>query len=93
MAVAGACAFPLAGHARDLYVEVAPPPPPHEEVLVPRHGYVVVPGYYRWDAPHHRHVWVRGHYVHERRGERYVAPRWHEDGDRYRFEDGHWERG
>jgi hypothetical protein len=36
---------------------------------------------------------IRGRYIHEHRGEHWVAHRWHEHDGRYRFENGHWERG
>ena len=74
-------------------IDIAPPPPRYEVVPPPRVGYVWTPGYWRWDAPHHHHVWINGRYVHERHGEHWVAHRWSEHDGRWRFNDGHWERG
>ncbi|HEY1977557.1 MAG TPA: hypothetical protein VGG89_13460 [Candidatus Baltobacteraceae bacterium] len=48
--------------AAQVYVTVAPPAPVVETIPVsPGHGYVWVPGYYRWNGV--RYVWVHGHYV------------------------------
>ena len=93
VALAGSCTVPFAVNAAGVNVDidVAPPPSIHEE-LAPREGYVVSPGYYRYDNEHHKHVWVKGEYLPERRGERYVAPEWREHEGRYRFEEGHWDR-
>jgi hypothetical protein len=92
--ISAAMGLPQAARAAVSFdVEVAPPPPRYEVVPPPRVGYVWTPGYWRWDAPHHRHVWVRGRYIHGHRGEHWVAHRWHEHDGRYRFENGHWERG
>jgi len=37
-------------------------------------------------------VWVNGHYIRERHGHHWVAASWNHDGQRYRFEAGHWDR-
>jgi hypothetical protein len=93
IALAGSFVVPFAVHAAGVSVDVdiAPPPPIHEE-LAPRAGYVVTPGYYKYDAEHHKHVWVKGEYVPERHGEHYVAPEWREKEGRYHFNEGHWDR-
>jgi hypothetical protein len=70
-------------------VDVAPPPDRVEHVPPPRTGYVWAPGYWRWDHGHH--VWVRGHWIHERHGHHWVHDQWHHDGDRWRYEAGHWD--
>jgi len=74
-------------------VEVAPPPPRYEVIPPGRVGYVWSPGYWRWDAPRHRHLWHGGHYIRERHGEHWVHEHWTEHNGRYRFNEGHWERG
>ena len=86
-------AAPFAAHAANfsIDVDVAPPPPVYEQ-LPPREGYVVTPGYYRFDADSHKHVWVKGGYERERRGEHYVAPEWREEHGRYHFHEGHWDK-
>jgi hypothetical protein len=93
VAVASALASPLAVHAANFSVDVdiAPPAAVYEQ-LPPREGYVVTPGYYRFDADSHKHVWVKGGYERERRGERYVAPEWREENGHYHFNEGHWDR-
>jgi YXWGXW repeat-containing protein len=60
-----------------------------EHVPPPRVGYVWAPGYWRWDHGHH--VWVGGRYIHERPGHHWVGHRWVHRGDRWRFEEGHWD--
>ena len=93
VAVASSLGAPLAAHAANFSVDVAlAPPAAVYEQLPPREGYVVTPGYYRFDADSHKHVWVKGGYERERHGEHYVAPEWREQGGRYHFNEGHWER-
>ena len=91
MLVVGAAGIAGAAQAERAYidVQVAPPPDRVEHVPPPRHGYVWAPGYWRWDHGHH--VWVRGHYIHERAGRHWVGHRWVHRGDRWRFEEGHWD--
>ena len=92
-ALACAMATPIAANARaDVYINVAPPVPPVYAPLRPRAGYVVVPGYYRYDNVRHRHIWVKESYARARRGEHYVGPTWHEANGRYHFKQGHWDR-
>jgi hypothetical protein len=93
LAVASSLATPFAVRAASFSVDVdvAPPPAVYEQ-LPQREGYVVTPGYYRFDADTHKHVWVKGGYERERRGEHYVAPEWREENGRYHFTEGHWDR-
>ena len=93
VALAGTFAAPLAVHSKsmDFNVTVAPPAPIYEQMPA-RRGYVVTPGYYRYDREHHAHTWVKGKYERARRGEHYVAPEWREHDGRYGFSDGHWEK-
>jgi len=91
-AVAASFGAPLSLHAANFSVDVdlAPPAPVYEQ-LPPREGYVVVPGYYRFDADAHKYAWVKGRYERERHGEHYVGPEWREENGRYHFHEGHWD--
>ena len=93
-AVASSLAVPTAARAANFSVDidVAPPPPPVYQPLPPREGYVVTPGYYRYDNDSHKHVWVEPGYEPERRGEHYVAPEWRDERGHYHFNAGHWDR-
>jgi hypothetical protein len=73
-----------------LEVEVAPPEPREEVIPEARVGYVWAPGYWEWR--HHEHVWVRGHYIRAHHGRHWVAATWTHEGQRYRFQAGHWDR-
>ena len=93
LAIAGSFAAPLAVQSKniDFNVNIAPPAPVYEQMPV-RRGYVVTPGYYRYDHQHHAHVWVKSKYERARRGEHYVAPEWREHEGRYGFSQGRWEK-
>jgi WXXGXW repeat (2 copies) len=92
LALAGSFAAPLAVHAANvnLDIDIAPPAPVYEQMPA-RAGYVVTPGYYRYDSQQHEHVWVKGDYQAERRGEHYVASEWSKQDGRYHFNEGRWE--
>ncbi len=92
VALAGSFAAPLAAHAASINfdVDIAPPAPVYEQ-MAPREGYVVTPGYYKYDAGRHAHTWVKGEYQPARKGEHFVAPAWHEQNGRYGFSEGRWE--
>jgi hypothetical protein len=93
VALAGSFAAPLAVHAGgiNIDVDVAPPAAVYEQMPA-RAGYVVTPGYYRYDSDHRQHVWVKGDYQAERRGEHYVASEWSKNKEgRYHFDEGRWE--
>ena len=84
-------AFPLAASAdRVIVINDAPPPPRHEVIPAPRHGYVWAPGYWQWRNGHH--VWVRGHWERERHGMYWHPSRWEQRDGRYVFERGGWKR-
>jgi hypothetical protein len=72
-------------------VETAPPAPRYEQFPA-REGYIVTPGYYRYDTERREHTWVKGDYQAERRGEHFIAPEWREQNGRYRFNEGRWEK-
>jgi len=76
--------------AADVYVRIEPPAPRHE-VVVEKHGYVWIPGYWSWNG--HRYGWVDGHSVRARHSEHWVPDRWVEDRGQWHREHGRWERG
>jgi hypothetical protein len=92
VALAGSFAAPLAVHAAGVNVDIdiAPPAAVYEQMPA-RQGYIVTPGYYRFDTESHHHVWVKGAYEPERRGEHYVASAWSKQEGRYHFNEGRWE--
>jgi len=85
-----AIAIPVVSEAREIIVDVAPPPPRVEVVPAPRVGYVWAPGYWRWTG--HKHVWVNGTWVHERHGWHYAPHTWVERDGRWHYEEGGWRR-
>ena len=90
-AIATAFVAPLAVQAASIIVvDVAPPPAIHEEMAA-RQGYVVTPGYYRYDEANRAPTWVKGSYQAERHGEHDVASEWREQDGRYHFSEGRWE--
>ena len=89
----GAVALPVSSEAaREIRVEVAPPPPRDEAVPRPRRGHVWAPGHWQWNAKRHRHVWVKGHWERERRGYVYRAPEWTERDGRWVYRSSRWDR-
>jgi len=74
----------------DVDVNLAPPAPRYERVVV-RRGYVWAPGYWRWYGG--RHVWVHGYYIRERPGWVWVPHHWVQ-GPRggWHMVQGHWAR-
>src|SRR5579864_2468660 len=91
VALASSIAVPVYAERFAIDVETAPPAPRYEQ-MAPREGYIVTPGYYRYDADRHEHSWVKGEYQPERRGEHFVAPEWRQQDGRYLFNEGHWEK-
>ena len=73
----------------DIDVDVAPPAPRYEKVVV-RRGYVWTPGYYRW-TPEHRYVWVGGTYVVERPGYPWRPHAWVQVNGRWHLNEGGWD--
>ena len=89
VALAGSLGAPLAVHAAsvNIDIDVAPPAAVYEQIPA-RAGYVVTPGYYRFDSQRREHVWVKGDY----QAEHYVASAWSKKQDgRYHFDEGRWE--
>ncbi len=71
------------------YVSYDEPPPPQEEVVVNRPGYVYVHGH--WGRDGGRWRWNNGYYEHERPGYTYREGRWEHHGIGYRWHGGGWE--
>jgi hypothetical protein len=83
----------VAGAYVDVGIDIAPPAPRYERVVV-RPGYVWTPGYWRWDNAGRRHVWVGGVFVAERPGFVWIPHRWdHGPDGRWHFQEGHWGPG
>ena len=91
VALAGSFAVPVYAERFSIDVETAPPAPRYEQ-LPAREGYIVTPGYYRYDTERREHTWVKGDYQAERRGEHFIAPEWREQNGRYLFNEGRWEK-
>jgi hypothetical protein len=66
----------------------AAPPPPREERVAPRPGFVFVAG--RWDWRDGNWQWSNGHWERERATQRWIAGRWELRGDRWEWIEGSW---
>ena len=91
LALASAFVAPLAVNAAIVVVDIAPPAPVYEQMPV-RQGFIVTPGYYRYDAERRDPTWVKGDYQAERRGDHYVASEWRARDGKYHFNEGRWEK-
>jgi hypothetical protein len=89
-AAAAFAAIPFPAAAAVVYLDVAPPPPRHEVIPAPRHGFAWEPGY--WDWRHGRYVWVAGHWIRERRGMYWHPSHWEYRNGRWVLERGGWRR-
>lgn len=78
----------LVGCAGTAYVTASDPPPPREEVVTVRPGYVFVHGH--WDRDHGSWRWREGHYERERANQRWVDGRWQRNGNQHVWVEGHW---
>ncbi|HEY4243040.1 MAG TPA: hypothetical protein VGM88_24670 [Kofleriaceae bacterium] len=76
-----------AGCAGTVSVE-SDPPPPREEVVVARPGYVFVHGH--WDRNGGAWAWRGGHYERERVGSIWIDGTWERRGSRRVWVEGHW---
>jgi hypothetical protein len=75
-------------------INIGPPAPPAETVIVRPAGEVVwVPGYYRWAPRRHHYVWVAGRWMHPPRPHSvWVAGHWERRNNEWVFFQGRWER-
>jgi hypothetical protein len=93
IALASTLVAPLAAHAASIIViDVAPPPPPVFAPMPVREGFIITPGYYRYEVVGRDPTWVKGDYLAERSGEHYVGSEWRAQDGRYHFTEGRWER-
>jgi WXXGXW repeat (2 copies) len=92
IALASALVAPFSAYAGTvLIIDAAPPAPPVFTPMPARQGYIITPGYYRYDADSREPTWVKGDYQAERRGEHYVASEWRAEDGKYHFNEGRWE--
>jgi hypothetical protein len=70
------------------YVVDDTPPPPREEVVATRPGFVWIHG--RWAHPGRRWVWQGGYYERERSNQVYVDGRWEQRGRGNVWVEGGW---
>jgi WXXGXW repeat (2 copies) len=70
------------------YVSDEDPPPPREEVVTVRPGFVFIHG--NWQRDHGRWAWHEGRYERERANQRYVEGRWQRQGNRRIWIEGQW---
>jgi hypothetical protein len=80
-----------AAPANTIIVTQAPPALQQEVVLArPSGDYLWVPGYWTWREG--RYQWMSGHWeIPPYRGSHWVAPRVEQEGNAYRFYEGHWD--
>ena len=87
--VSGVAIVPvMTGCAGEAYVVSSDPPPPREEVVTARPGYIYVHGNWRRESGNWR--WHEGHYEAERPHQRYVEGRWKRNGDQRIWVEGGW---
>ena len=91
IALGSALAAPLAVNAASIIIiDAAPPAPPVYEQMPARQGYIITPGYYRYEADRKDPTWVKGEYLAERHGEHYVGSEWRAEDGKYHFNEGRW---
>jgi hypothetical protein len=74
-------------HARGYVIEDVPPP--REEVVIYRPGYIWVQGHWTL-APGRRWVWRGGYYDRERANHLYTQGHWQRQGSKYVWVEGGW---
>jgi len=92
MVVTGCVVRARAGVTTEPVYEVEEsPPPPREEVVTVRPGYVWVRG--NWEFRGGQWVWRAGHWQRERSGYVWEAGHWERRGNHYQWIEGRWEMG
>ncbi|HLU67226.1 MAG TPA: YXWGXW repeat-containing protein [Kofleriaceae bacterium] len=74
--------------AEPVYVVEEAPPPPREERVTPRAGYVWVRGY--WEYRGNQWTWKSGHWERTRTGYEWQPGHWERRGSRYHWVEGQW---
>lgn len=64
------------------------PPPPREEVVESRAGYIWIQG--RWDQQNGQWIWIDGHWEQERQGYTYNRGEWVQRGNSWHWVEGNW---
>lgn len=81
----------LANVSGKVVVNQAPPPPvtsSEDTAREQREGYVYAPGYWNWTGT--KYEWTKGHYIPARKGYRYTAPRWVQEGEAWTLYPEQW---
>ena len=93
LAAAGAMMRLPASAQTSINLQIGTPPPPVRYAVMPqpRRGYVWVPGHWEWRG--NRHVWKAGYYLAARPGYYYQQPTWVQEGNRWAYRGGGWNRG
>ncbi len=73
-----------------LISRLGPPPPLIEPQGKPVKGKVWSPGFWKYNGLDYK--WIAGSYVAERPGMRWKGAHWRQDGERWLFAVGHWEK-
>lgn len=74
--------------AKTQEIKQAPPEPIYEVNPGERPGFILSPGYWRWNGT--RHVWRPARWVAIREGYLWTPDRWEQRGDKWTLAAGHW---
>src|SRR5436853_441057 len=79
----------FANMANKVVIDQPPPPPYAEEGTAhQKEGFVWAPGYWAYNGS--KHEWKKGHFVAERKGYKYVSPRWAEENGKWTLYPEQW---
>jgi WXXGXW repeat (2 copies) len=78
----------LAHEAVSGVTAISPPKPIHEIDPGKRPGYVLSPGYWRWE--HGKHIWTPNRWIKMRDGYVWKPEQWEQRGDTWHLAAGHW---
>ena len=67
------------------------PPPPRQETVTVRPGYIWIQG--RWDWRHGQWAWADGHWERQRAGHHWQPGRWDQRGNSWVWVEGTWQAG